>query len=126
MRILGIDYGKSKVGLAIAESSLPYPLGVVRFKTEDDLLDKILNIVKEEKIEKLVVGLSEGKMEKETLAFVAKLGERLSIPIFLQDETLTTLEAQKLSIEAGIGQKKRKRFEDAYSACLILQNYLER
>jgi len=125
MKILGVDYGKSKVGLAIAESKLPYPFGVVRFKDEDVLLKKILAIVKKENIEKVVIGLSEGEIGKETLRFAKKLEKNLTIPVVVQDETLTTYSAQMLSIEAGIKRKKRKELEDAYAACLILENYLE-
>lgn len=124
MRTLGIDFGKSKVGLAICEVDLPYPFGVLKFRSEEDLLEKILKIVEEEKIERVVVGVSEGKMGEEASIFADKLKESLSVPVVLQDETLTTHDAKYLSIEAGISRKKRKKMEDAYAACLILEKYL--
>jgi putative Holliday junction resolvase len=126
MKILGIDYGKSKVGLAIADSKFPFPFGVIRFRSEDFLLRKIVDVVEEEKIEKVVLGVSEGRMKKETVVFGQKLKRMLKVPIVFQDETLTSKEAQLLSLEAGIKRKKRRSLEDAYAASLILENYLER
>ncbi len=126
MKILGIDYGRSKIGLAIAElEALPYPFGVISFRTKESLLKRILGIVNKEGIEKVVIGLSEGKFGKETLRFAKELERSLSVPVIVQDETLTTHDAQKLSIEAGINRRKRKKLEDAYAACLILEKYLE-
>lgn len=124
MRILGIDFGKSKVGLAMYNDSLPYPFGVLRFRSEKGLLEKISKIVEKEKIEKVVVGVSEGKMGQESAFFARELEKNLSVPVVLQDETLTTHDAKFLSIVAGIGRKKRREMEDAYAACLILENYV--
>ncbi len=121
MRILAIDYGKRKIGLALATSSIAEPYKVVRYKSEKEVLEKIEEIVKAEKIEKIVIGISEGKMAEETKSFAKKL----NIPVVFQDETLTTQQAQELSIKAGIKRKKRKSLEDAYSATLILQAYLD-
>jgi RNase H-fold protein (predicted Holliday junction resolvase) len=76
-------------------------------------------------VEKIVLGISEGKMGEESREFGRKLEKKLKIPMIFQDETLTTHEAQKLSIEAGMKRKKRKTLEDAFSATLILQAYLD-
>lgn len=125
MKILGVDYGKSKVGLAISDGSLPFPFKVIRFEDEKVLLEEILNIVRQEDIQKVILGVSEGKMRRCTLDFAVRLGKKLGdIPLVFQDETLTTREAQHLSIEAGIRRKKRHSLEDAYAAALILENYL--
>jgi len=127
MKILGIDYGKAKVGLALADDNvkLAYPLSVLRFKERSDLEEKIKAVVEKEEIEKVVIGLSEGVFRREIEGFGAALKKKLNIPVVFWDETLTTKEAQTLSIEAGIKRKKRKALEDAYAASIILESYLE-
>ncbi len=121
MRILAIDYGKRKIGLALATSSIAEPYKVIRYESEEEVLEKIEEIVKAEKIEKVIMGISEGEMAEETKSFAKKL----NVSVVFQDETLTTQQAQELSIKAGIKRKKRKSLEDAYSAALILQAYLD-
>jgi putative Holliday junction resolvase len=127
MKLLGIDYGRKKVGLAIGDSrtGLVEPYKVVRVKSEKDVVGKAVRIAQKEQVEQIVLGISEGEIGKETKEFGKKLEERLEVPVVFQDETLTTYEAQELSIEAGIKRKKRKKLEDAYSATLILQAYID-
>ncbi len=125
MRILAIDYGQKKVGVALATSQLAEPYKVIRFGSVETLTKKIGEIIKEEQIEKLVVGVSEGEMGEESKKFGEKLIKEFKLPVNFQDETLTTHKAQELSFEAGIKRKKRKEMEDAYSAALILQAHLD-
>lgn len=125
MRILGIDWGERKVGLAIADGPLAEPYKVLRYEDIEILGEKIGEIVKNEKVEKIVVGISENKLAQETEKFISALRSSLSAPVETFDETLTTQEAQKLAIEAGIKRSKRHEFEDAYAATLMLQNYLD-
>ena len=122
MKMLGIDYGKSKLGLAIAESFLASPLKVIKKVDEK----KLIKIIKQERIEKIIVGVSEGEMAKESKKFAHNLSKKVNVPIEFEDETLSTQDAQRLSQEAGIKRSKRKRLEDAYSAALILQSYLDK
>ncbi|OGM21302.1 hypothetical protein A2955_04595 [Candidatus Woesebacteria bacterium RIFCSPLOWO2_01_FULL_37_19] len=128
MRILGIDYGKRKMGFAVGdtETKLAEPLKVLRYRDINLLSEQIEKIVSELNIEKIVLGISEGKMAEETMRFGRKLEEKTGIPIIYQDETLTTHEAQELSIKAGIKRKKRRALEDAYSATLVLQRFLDK
>ena len=124
MKILGIDYGRKKIGLAIAEASLAEPLSVIRYESLKEALEKIKGIIDSEKIDKIVLGVSEGLMAEEEKEFGLKLSGLTKTLLVFQDETLTTQEAQELSIKAGVRRKKRKLMEDAYSAALILQSYL--
>jgi len=124
MKILGIDYGQRKVGLALSVGKLAYPFDVLRFKDEGELMVKLQTVVKEEGVEKIVLGVSEGQMAKETKRFGKRLEAKVNLPVEFFDETLTTKEAQDLAIEAGINRKKRKALEDAYAASVILDNYL--
>lgn len=127
MRILGIDYGRKKIGLAVGdnEANLAEPLEVVRFVSFEEALRRLAQIVKVEQVGQVVIGISEGEIAEESKEFGKKLEEKLRVSVTFQDETLTTQEAQELSIKAGIKRKKRKVMEDAYSAALILQTYLD-
>lgn len=125
MKILGIDYGRKKIGLAISDGDLAQPLRVLQVNSREEALAKILQVVEIEKVDRLVVGVSEGEMAEESRDFATSLGSRTPILVKTFDETLTTQDAQKLSHEAGIGQKKRQAMEDAYAAALMLQNYLD-
>ena len=124
-RIIGIDYGRRKIGLAIAEGSLAEPYGVIGFNSKKEALKKIEQVVQVEHVEQVVIGVSEGRMGIEQKNFGEKLGNILKTPVVFQDETLTTQDAQKLSRNAQIKRKKRQNLEDAYSAALILQSYLD-
>ncbi len=125
MQILGIDYGRRKIGIALGDGRLVEGLTVVRYEDEKKALEKIVKIIKKEKVNEIVVGVSEGQIGEESRKFGEKLGKKVNLPVHFQDETLTTRDAQALSIIAGIKRKKRRALEDAYSAALILQNYLD-
>ena len=118
-KILGIDYGKSKIGLAIADGPLATPWKVIKYKDIKILTENIKKIVKEEGIGKMVVGISEGEMGEESKKFAREIGA------ITFDETLSTQDARIQSLEAGIGQKKRHDMEDAYAAAIMLQNFLD-
>ena len=119
MKTLGIDYGRKKIGLAIADGSLSEPLRVIRYKDIKILGEKLKKIIKENNIEKVVVGISEGEMGEES----KKFAERINAETF--DETLSTHMAQELSKEGKVGREKRKSLEDAFAASVMLQNYLD-
>ena len=126
MRILGIDYGRAKVGLALAEGRLAEPYEVIRYQDTKILSAEIEAIIEKEKIDKIIIGISEGKMGEESREFSSSLKTRLNVPVETFDETLTTQEAQKRAIEAGVRRQKRKQFEDAFAASIMLQSYLDR
>jgi putative Holliday junction resolvase len=132
MKILGIDYGTRKVGLALAESdrslktfSLAEPYKVLFVNSQEEMVEKISSLIKKDQVGKVVVGISEGKMARETKTFSKKLKDKVDIPVVFQDETMSSKEAEILSIQANIRRKKRRRLKDAYSAVVILQNYLD-
>ena len=125
MKILGIDYGRSKIGLAMADGSLADPMGVIRYTDTKTLVEKLIKIIDENGIEKIVFGVSEGEMGEESKNFSINFGKLVKIPVETFDETLSTQDAQRMSIEAGIKQKRRHQMEDAYAAAIMLQNYLD-
>ena len=119
MKTLGIDYGRSKVGLAIADGLLVEPWKVIKVDSFEDAVRKVKSAVTLASADRIVVGISEGQMGEESKKFAEELGAETF------DETLTSQDAQRLSIEAGINRKKRQGMEDAYAAALMLQNYLD-
>jgi len=125
MQILGIDYGRRKIGIALSDERLIGGLTVVRYEDEKKALEKIIKIIKKEKVNKIVIGVSEGQIGEESKRFGEKLGKKVNLPVHFQDETLTPQDAPALSIIAGIKRNKRRALEDASSAALILQNYLD-
>lgn len=127
MKILGIDYGRKKIGLATATSILAEPYQVVRYETIGEAIKKIRQVIEKEEIKKIVIGISEGQMGEETKEFSQSLSLRLRLKILVEtfDETLTSFDAQKMAIEAGIKRSKRKNLEDAYAATLMLQSYID-
>jgi len=123
--ILGIDYGRKKVGLAMSTEGMATPLSVLKYEDQDKLLIELEKVVDREKVERVVIGVSEGQMARESLDFAKMVEEKLQLVVDVEDETLTSRDAQRLSIEAGIKRKKRRNMEDAYSAALMLQKYLD-
>ena len=125
MKYLGIDYGRKKIGLAVSDGVIAEPLRILRYEDIEVLREKLGKIISEFGIQIIVIGISEGEMGKESKEFGRVLEEKMKTPVIYQDESLSTRTAQELSIGAGIKRKKRKEMEDAYSAAIILQSYLD-
>ncbi len=125
MKIIGIDYGRSKVGVSVSVNGFVEPFKVIRAPSYKECLDRLAELISIENPEKIVVGISEGKMAKEIEDFADDLAEITNgLQIDLFDETLSTQDAQTAAREVGIGRKKLKEKEDAYAATVMLQNYL--
>lgn len=124
MRVLGIDFGIAKIGLAIADNSLAQPMGVI--KNHQKTLTKIAQLVEQKEIEKIIIGLSEGKIGQKAKEYGNQLERITGIKVFFQDETLTTREAIAKMIEAGKKKRYRQEKEDAFAAAIILQAYLDK
>ncbi len=127
MQILGIDYGRKKIGIALADTTtlLAVPYKVIRVKSVEDAVVKISQVVDELAIEKIIIGLSMYQMRNQTKIFANLLESKVVAKIEFVDENFSTKMAQKASLFANIRQSKRKMMEDAYAACIILQDYLD-
>lgn len=125
---LGVDYGESKVGLAIADSEtrIAFAYGVI--KNDKFFLEKILEIIKKENIQKIIIGIPSRINNKETVYAGEKLGEYLEKTIKLsveyQDEMYSTKIARENLKEKGF--RNINRFDDEESARIILDSWLER
>ena len=135
MRILGIDYGDVRTGIAISD-----PLGftaqgletVKHGESEKKLLNRIDEIIKEYSVELIVIGIplnmnaTKGPRAEKTEKFITKLESRFKIKVERIDERLTTVAAHRTMTELGIGKEKKKNIVDTMSAVYILQMYLDR
>jgi putative Holliday junction resolvase len=124
MKILGIDFGLKKIGLAIADGELAEPLAVVLNNSK--VFRRIAIICLENGVERIILGKPEGTIGKKAVAFGRKLNQVTLIPITFLEEVLTTKEAIAKMVEAGSTRKRRREKEDAVAAALVLQEYLER
>lgn len=125
MKYLGIDYGRKKIGLAMSDGKLSEPMKVIRYKDIKSLVLQIKQIIEQEKIEKVIIGMSENEMGEEIQKFCSVLSHHLSVPVEVSDETLSSHDAIEMSVESGMSRKKRKEMEDAFAASIMLQNYLD-
>ena len=135
MKYLGLDLGTKTLGLAISD-----PLGIIatsyKILRHDEDYDSLLPMLKEEieknHIEALVLGFpknmnnSVGERGEIALSFKEKLEEEFQLPVYMQDERLTTRQAESLLISNDTSRKKRKKEIDSLAATIILQSYLDR
>lgn len=126
MKLLGIDYGRSKIGLAMSGGRLAEPYQVIRYKDFDKMIAHIGRIVEKQKIENIIIGMSENEMGEEIKKFgstIQQFNNLTMVEYF--DETLSTHDAIEMSVASGMGRKKRKEMEDAFAASIMLQNYID-
>jgi len=132
MRYLAIDCGLKRTGLAICDraETLASPLAVIQGQKQ--LLEKIADIVTRENVDAIILGLplnmdgSRGAQAKKAQEFAEQLKARLKIPIFFQDERLTTFGAEKKLAAAEYTRAGKKKRLDAVAAAEILQAFLEK
>lgn len=121
--VLGIDFGERWVGLAISEGSLASPLKILKVKDKQTTVKEITDLCQKESIRKIILGLPQGKQEKEVRLFAKMLRED-GREIIFWNEVLTSATALDKMIASGKKQKDRQRL-DHISAALILQEYLD-
>jgi putative Holliday junction resolvase len=128
MKILGIDYGRAKIGLAVGdtETGLVEPIAVLRIANFQIFKLRIEKIVREHAVRKIVIGMPGGKMEEEIRRFGEQLRKQTGLPVEYFDETLTSQEAQKILIKIKRKRKFRREKEDAFAAAIMLESYLDR
>ncbi len=133
MRILAIDLGLARTGLAICDELelLASPVGTVAEPDADQLLEEIAAVVVREGVRELVVGYprnmdgTRGESARRAEEFAKALRERTGLPVTLWDERLTTVSAIGFLNETNVRGKKRKAIVDTVSATIILQEYLD-
>ncbi|KAA3600924.1 MAG: Holliday junction resolvase RuvX [Calditrichaeota bacterium] len=132
-RILCLDYGTRRIGVAVTDTMQIIASGVktIDKKVTPRVFEEIQKLLDKYEPEELVIGLpismsgENSKKTDETLFFVEKLKERFEIPIILQDERLTTVESHKILHKMGKKTGKNKAKIDEIAASIILRNYLD-
>jgi putative Holliday junction resolvase len=131
LRYLSIDYGTKTTGLAVCDPSETIVSPLVGLPTAKDLLSKIVEIVRSEDVEAIVFGLPlnmDGSVSPQANIvkdFADKLKKLLDLPVFFQDERLTSFAAEGKLVERELTRKKKKKRIDALAAAEILQSFLD-
>lgn len=132
MRILSVDYGESRTGIAVCDPTefLASPVGIITEKGATKTVEKILGFCDELGTEMIVVGYplnmddSAGERAKKCEYIASRLRELSGLEVVLWDERATTIDAQRILSENGVYRKKRKKVLDAVAAVLILESYM--
>lgn len=135
-RILGVDYGERRVGLSLSDptATIATPLPTLaRRKGKRPPVAPIARLVEEHEVSEVVVGLpltlagDDSDWTREVREFAASLGERTGLSVTLQDERMTSVQAERAVRSLGLSKEKREQKErvDAAAAVLILQAYLD-
>ena len=130
--ILGIDFGRARIGLAISDELrlLAHPLETL--PANKDSVKRVADIVRDRKIDKVVVGIPRhmsgeiGEAANEALEFAAKLRALLTCAVETWDERLTTVAANRALRDAGKKTRDTRKIVDQVAAQMILQGYLDR
>ena len=131
-RIMGIDYGRVRIGIALTDllKTIASPYEVYKSVSRKADIDYFVRLIKEKEVEKIVLGLplnmdgSEGERAHKTRAFGEELEKTSKIPVVYQDERLSSVEAENYLLDGDVRRDKRKNLIDKVSACIILEDYL--
>lgn len=132
MRYLAIDHGLKRTGLAVCDASetVITPHSIIEVSSDSRLIEQIRNVLKEEKIDAIVIGLPvnmdsrEGPRASAVRQFARRLAEQTVCPIYFQDERLSSFEAESLAADLELTRKKKKKRLDAIAAADILRSFL--
>jgi len=133
-RFLGIDYGTVRIGLALSDptGTLASPLPFIENKSPQQVTTALSELIQTHQIAGLVIGLPRnmdgtcGPSAQKVRDFIGQIQKSISLPIAPIDERLTTAQASKQLSSIGMNQKQLRKKVDSSSACLILQQYLDR
>ena len=136
MRYIGLDLGTKTLGIALSDKMglIASFYKTLEFKEEDydSLIEPLKEILEKEKVESIVLGLpknmnnSIGFAGERSIRFKELLESNIDLPVILEDERLSSVEANNLMIASDLSRKKRKKKVDALAATIILQRYLDR
>ncbi len=121
MKTLALDYGTKRVGIAISYASLAEPLLIL--DNDENLYKNLQNLIQAHRIQQLVVGLSENDMADKTRRFAGILQEKTQLPLFFNDETLSSYQVHQFLRLHRL--KQRQGPIDHLAAAVILQNFLD-
>jgi len=131
LRLIGIDYGEVRIGIALSDplQIIAQPYQVIR--NDEYKFSRITKIVKEQKVEKIILGLpvnlagEDTKKTSEIREFAKQLENHVDIPIIFWDERLTSVEANEKLKQMGYSIKDSRKVIDKVAASIILKSYME-
>ncbi len=134
VRILALDLGDKRIGVAVSQlgGSLALPDGVITRRNWSQVIAEIRARLDAVQADRIVVGLplrmdgTEGPAALATRKFVQRLQSTVSVPVDVQDERLSTVEAERSLIAAEMRRRRRRAVRDAVAAAIMLQTYLDR
>jgi putative Holliday junction resolvase len=133
LRILAIDYGRKRIGLAVSDplGITAQPLPTIVEESSEKVFQRLAGIIQDMEVEEVVIGLplrldsTEGPAAEEVRRFADTLSKMISVPLHLVDERLTSALANTLLSVSGHRGKRKKRKVDTVAAQAILQTYLD-
>ena len=133
-RLLGIDYGTVRIGLALSDptGTLASPLSFLPNQSPQQVTQALSELIQTHQISALIIGLPRnmdgtyGPSAQKVRDFISQIQKDILLPITPIDERLTTAQASKQLMGIGLSQKQLRKKVDSSSACLILQQYLDR
>jgi len=133
VRFLALDVGAKRIGLAVSDplGITAQGVGVLIRKDRAGVLDQLLEVARKWQVQRVVVGLPRhmdgrlGDAAPEILKLAGDLGEALGVRVVTWDERLTTVEAERVLLQADLSRRRRRQVLDQQAAVLILQNYLD-
>ena len=131
-RIMGIDYGRVRIGIALTDllKTIASPYEVYKSVSRKKDIEYFVRLIKEKEVDKVVLGLplnmdgSEGERALKTRAFGDELEKASNVPVVYQDERLSSVEAENYLLDGDLRRDKRKNLIDKVSASIILEDYL--
>ena len=129
MRILGLDVGLKRIGVAVSDPLKITAQGLDTVERGD--IGSLEKVISQNDVVEIVVGLplnmdgTEGERAKDAISFADMLKTKFSVPVKMWDERLSTASAERDMIKGDLSRKKRKSLSDKVAAQLILQNYLD-
>ncbi|HYB98175.1 MAG TPA: Holliday junction resolvase RuvX [Candidatus Limnocylindrales bacterium] len=132
-RLAALDVGDKRIGVAVSDPLrlIAQPVGVVQRRGAKADCSAILALLAEHQIEKVIVGLplsmagSEGEQADRVRHFAERFQNETGLEVVYQDERLTTLQGQRMLVQAGVRRERRRQVVDKVAAALILQAYLD-
>ena len=124
--VLGVDFGKAKIGLAVADMETKIAFALTTLENNAQILENLGKIIQEKKIGRIIVGVTNyvNQEDQEKKDFGEKLSDKFNLPVEYQNEMFTTKMAQDNIKEAGAKNIARK--DDQESAKIILQSWLDK
>jgi putative Holliday junction resolvase len=133
VRVLAVDFGEKRVGLAVSDASgrIVVPVGAVRRRSDGQAAEEVVAAARERDVERLVVGLpvrpeggGEGPFAVRARNFARRLAELSGLPVDLHGEALTSVSAEGTLREAGVPRERRRGAVDAEAAAELLRDWL--